>query len=205
MGLTTTHKRTRFTSPPEFFAASSVCGKFMVINGHYFMNNSKLTPPPSPFSNVEMGDFFIEGVGDEVVLFGGFLALSVVFLTVAALWQRQGGEPNHDRNARPEEFPQAPQVAQTEREEEHTQNTTESDGLRHRFTAAPSRGTTNVDSPSTRSEELRQDVAEDEEGEADGRDHEDAEMTIRLVRAGMPGHPLEVRVTPSCTIDQLRQ
>lgn len=156
-----------------------------------------------------MGDVFIEGVGDEVVLFSGFLALSLAFLIVAALWQRQQREPNHGTNTRPEEAPRASQQVadnnQTGRETantEHVQNRTESEGLRHRLAAASSRGATNADSSSPRREEVED---TEEGGVAGGRVSEDAEMTIRLVRAGMSEHPLEVCVTPSCTIDQLRR
>ena len=154
-----------------------------------------------------MGDIFVEGVGDEVVLFVSFLILSLSFLTVAALWRRQRREPEHATRTRTEGTPsrsqQVPDCNQAGRETSnggHAQNTTESDGLRHRFAADSSRS---AESPSRT--DMLEHVETEEVGVPGGRVLEDAEMTLRLVRAGMAGHPMEVCVTPSCTIDYLRQ
>ena len=154
-----------------------------------------------------MGDFLVEGVGDEVVLFVLFLVLSSIFLVVAALWKRG---PSTIPSSAPEEaaVPSSQaltgdsQAARTENIS-HAGNSTESEGLRHRVAPA-SREATNVDSRSPAREEQEHESLE-ARGLASGRRSEDAGMTIRLVRAGGQEHTLEVVVTPACTLEELRQ
>ena len=146
-----------------------------------------------------MGDFtFVEGIGDEVVLFVGFLAISVAFLIFVGLWQSRGqaGAEQSDREPRrPEEADVASVVGTTEG--------TNSEGLlRHRTTTSST--TTSPAVSTTEETGTRQEFVE--EDRSDGPEEpQNVSFAIRLVIAGRTDHPKEVQVTSSCTVDQIRQ
>jgi len=144
---------------------------------------------------------FILGIGDEVVLFVGFLVLSAVFLILVGLWPRSGARERNsevtsspvdgreDESGTPNRAPSATVSRETE-----TEGT-----LRHRSTGFSTEEA--HDSPSSRdNDERRQGPVE----ETDFNRQNDV-FTIRIVKAGSPDQPLEVQVTNSTTVNQIRE
>lgn len=150
-----------------------------------------------------MSGNIIEGVGDEVLLFGVFLLLSLVFLTFISLRGRQQVPPPEQREQSGEHV---------ELDTSHDRNRQSSaDGLRSRFhTAAPTSSTwqQSSDSNSTGRGE-RGSGSDDEEGRGTGDggddDGERNEIRIRLIQAGAPGNVREICVHPDITLDQIRR
>ena len=155
---------------------------------------------------------FIEGVGDEVVLFCGFLALSFTFITFVSFWKRH-------------RTPADPATAESAQREEHTQprgeeditsghhqNVAGGDGVRSRFNPI------NPITPSLSTEEVASDQPNDDtesrevpDGGSEFKDgsvpinNEENRMRIRLIRAGGPGHSQEICVSPETTLDFIRR
>lgn len=155
-----------------------------------------------------MGDI-IEGVGDEVVLFGGFIILSVVFLIVISLWQRrresetptrESVQDQRESHAHTEEHPNSDEV----QDSTSTGQQSGSEGLRHRshVTVTPAPSFTPNESESASSTPLQQPGDGGGRGSSDGSHRN--EITIRLIQAGGPGHAREVSVSPNTTLGDLR-
>ena len=154
-----------------------------------------------------MGDL-IEGIGDEVLLFVSFLAVSVVFLFFVTARRSQRtpapppeGQPNLAPAARPPQGvgPDLPTQDQA------NENTGIPDGLRHRFHPNV------VPGDSQGASDGAQGQPNDESGRVDNEPTEGIpastsnEFTIKLIRAGGPERSEEVRVTRNTTLEQLRR
>ncbi len=172
-----------------------------------------------------MGDL-IEGIGDEVLLFVGFLVLSLIFLSYFTFRNRQApprpaaaATPpvSSSSGSQPQEEPTG---ANPNRENHATQRSGETgsnsdqsyvrplgeDGLRSRFRgteASSNQSGTNSEPGGTTAGDT--DISGDD---ASGRsqDNDDGnDITIRLIRAGGSGHAQEIHTTATCTIDYLRR
>lgn len=152
-----------------------------------------------------MSDYmFVDGIGDEVVLFVGFLLLSVGFLIIIGFLRRgHVVEPEAERDPLEAEAP-----TRQEEEEASVVNTVpETEGLRHRGTGSgpgtssytSGSNTPNADSLSQETENIHEDEQESTSNQ------NNSSFTIRLVIAGRTDPPKEVRVTASHTMEQIRK
>ena len=147
-----------------------------------------------------MGDM-IEGIGDEVVLFVGFLAFALTFLTWLSCRQRQ--QRPHAAPARQQGESHAQQPAPSPPAESgsgESEPVAGTDGLRHR-SHVTSPGDLATDEPRTPSSN----VPSHQDGGGRGTSDGAAEIGVRLIQAGGAGNAREVRVSPNTTLQYLRR
>ena len=150
----------------------------------------------------------IQGVGDEVVLFGGFMVLSVIFIIVVSVWQRSRApatarQEDQEGSVQLQTESHAPQADQSSGVgvdgSASTGQSGGTDGLRHRPNVA------------TAPDERQSDAPHDEGGRGSPQAGSgpagsgEEEIRIRLIQAGGPGHAREVCVTPHATLGHLRR
>ena len=156
-----------------------------------------------------MGEFsFIDGIGDEVVLFVGFLALSVIFLILVGLPKRGAREGNNETaipvGRQQDESQPAATTIHAPNETLTVARETETGGsVRHRSTGFSTSDTRDYSASSSGdSNERRRETVEEEETDSY---RQDEAFTIRIVKAGSSDHPLEVQVTNSTTVNEMRK
>lgn len=175
-------------------------------------------------------DSVIAGVGDEVVLFAGFLVFSLLFLTVFSVWKKPG-TPAAPPAAPPTEEEESyarqnqnrsPDSHNLQDGTEHPEGVvtgTEESGLRRRYhtsadhsreaestsSESPSSGRGTSADRSREAESTSESVPDPQPSSGHGTSAGDDEINVRLIQAGGPGHTQEVRVTPGTTLQELRR
>lgn len=167
------------------------------------------------------GSTLIEGIGDEVVLFVGFLVLSAGLLVYFTLRQASRGQNSGPRVAQEsggtlgreshasgseapteEEVPVRPQADTTPRQTQYQG----SDGLRQRSNvSAPSEDRNEPPTSRASGRGTPQEAAAGDSAGGGEQEPGEGEIRIRLIQAGGPGHAREVCVSPRIHLGQLRR